>query len=161
MIHAGVRAAALLPLRPEGAAAAAHIIGYELLIRLLPKLDLTSIPCSNAAAQRCSCALSRTEVHGICDVACHRCEDLLFPLASPSEASQAPLSGLSFKLWFSRKQPGTWVEVNCFFAEHLTPHAGNFATTKSFWRQGPAGLGKSAVRLWQHHVISGHLTRGN
>ena len=40
-------------LRPEGVAAAAHIIGYELLIRLLPKLDLTSFPCSNAAAQRC------------------------------------------------------------------------------------------------------------
>ena len=52
-----------MPLRPEGAAAATHIIGYKLLIRLLPKLDLTSIPCSNAAAQRCV-ALSRFEVHG-------------------------------------------------------------------------------------------------
>lgn len=29
-----------MPLRPEGATAAAHIIGYKLLIRLLPKLDL-------------------------------------------------------------------------------------------------------------------------
>lgn len=30
-----------MSLRPEGVAAAAHIIGSKLLIRLLPKLDLT------------------------------------------------------------------------------------------------------------------------
>ncbi len=35
-----MRAAAKVLLRPEGAAAAAHIIGHKLLIRLLPKLDL-------------------------------------------------------------------------------------------------------------------------
>ena len=52
-----------MPLRPEGAAAAAHIIGYKLLIRLLPKLDLTSFPCCNAAALRCPCAFA-LEVHG-------------------------------------------------------------------------------------------------
>lgn len=56
--QAGVRAAAFLPLRPEGVATAAHIIGYKLAIRLLPKLDLTSFPCSNAAARRCDCALA-------------------------------------------------------------------------------------------------------
>ncbi len=55
---AGVRAAAHLPLRPEGVAAAAHIIGYKLVIRLLPKLDLTSVPCSNAAARRCDGAFA-------------------------------------------------------------------------------------------------------
>ena len=34
---AGVRAAAYLPLRPEGAAAAAHIIGYEASDQAPPK----------------------------------------------------------------------------------------------------------------------------
>ena len=41
---AGVRAAAQLPFRPEGMATAAHIIGYKLTIRLLPKLDLNVFP---------------------------------------------------------------------------------------------------------------------
>ena len=50
-------------LRPEGAAAAAHIIGHKLLIRLLPKLDLRL----SRVATRPLCvapALSRFEVHG-------------------------------------------------------------------------------------------------
>jgi hypothetical protein len=49
-------------LRPEGAAAATHIIGYKLLIRLLPKLDLRL---SRAATRPLSVAiaLSRFEVH--------------------------------------------------------------------------------------------------
>lgn len=55
---AGVRAAASLPLRPEGVTAAAHIIGYKLTIRLLPKLDLNVFPVSNAAALRCLCAFA-------------------------------------------------------------------------------------------------------
>jgi hypothetical protein len=51
-------------LRPEGAAAATHIIGYKLLIRLLPKLDLRL---SRAATPPLSVAiaLSRFEVHEI------------------------------------------------------------------------------------------------
>lgn len=51
-----------MPLRPEGAAAATHIIGYKLLIRLLPKLDLRL---SRAATRPLSVAiaLSRFEVH--------------------------------------------------------------------------------------------------
>ena len=44
--QAGVRAAVYCYSAQKGAATAAHIIGYELLIRLLPKLDPTSFPCA-------------------------------------------------------------------------------------------------------------------
>jgi hypothetical protein len=53
-----------MPLRPEGEAAATHIIGYKLLIRLLPKLDLRL---SRAATRPLSVAIAllRFEVHEI------------------------------------------------------------------------------------------------
>ena len=122
-----------MPLRPEGAATAAHIIGPELVIRLLPKLDLTSFPCSNAAAQRCH-ALSRFEVHGkswtlpVTDV---RTELIL--LHSP--AMRPKVATFNEFPWFRmacfRPHRGERTGVNYFCVEHLTSTAVNFATRKT------------------------------
>jgi hypothetical protein len=68
-----------MPLRPEGAATAAHIIGHKRLIRLLPKLDLTSFPCSNAAALALRLRLRALRSMEILDVASYRREDLINP----------------------------------------------------------------------------------
>lgn len=77
-----------MPLRPEGVAAAAHIIGYKLLIRLLPKLDLRL---SRAATRPLSVAkaLARFEVHeNIFDAAGYRREDLMSPTNNPECTGQ-------------------------------------------------------------------------
>ena len=64
-------------LRPEGAAAATHIIGYKLLIRLLPKLDLRL---SRAATRPLSVAIALSRgPRDITDVAGYRREDLNDP----------------------------------------------------------------------------------
>ena len=52
-----------MPLRPEGVTTAAHIIGYKLVIRLLPKLDLrrSRVATRPLGVAIRACAL---EVHG-------------------------------------------------------------------------------------------------
>ena len=124
-------AAAQLPLRPEGMAAAAHIIGYKLVIRLLPKLDLTSFPCSNAAARRCNRAFA-LEVHGkirtlpVTDV-----RTLLIRFCvTPDSPSQATLNDVPTIQTALSKHLGILLRLSVLRG-HLTSDAGNFATRKS------------------------------
>jgi predicted exporter len=85
-------------LRPEGVAAAAHIIGYKLPIRLLPKLDLRR---SRAATRPLSVAkaLARFEVHeNIFDAAGYRREDLKSPTNNLSVSDKFPRISTSVRL---------------------------------------------------------------
>ena len=75
----GVRGGVKL-LRPEGVAAAAHIIGHKLLIRLLPKLDLRLPRVSTRPLCVAHCAFTQLRFTENVDVAGYRREDLNNPL---------------------------------------------------------------------------------
>ena len=150
--QAGVRAAAFCYSAQKGAAAAAHIIGYELLIRLLPKLDPTSFPCCNAAALRCplrSRALRSTENS---DVPVTDVRTLLIRLSYCRYAqvgSNTMTTHDSNGVGPEENNLGLLTEANCLYGENLTSGARLFATRKSGSQREGFSL-ESAVAGWQH-----------